>query len=295
MSHHKIIDIHNHPNWLNKTVDELVKNMDELGIEKTWLLSWEIPEKDCWPDSLLTCVTLDPRASDIPLWLVVEALKAYPDRFIGGWAPNPKDMHARGKLKAAVSMYNIKVVGELKFRIRYDDPDAIALYKLAGELGLPVLFHLECSPTLPSNHAKDITSWRAWYGGDMEVVENMCKLCPQTKFIGHGPGFWWEISADEDEKKAGYPKGKIKEGGKLIEVLRRYPNLYCDISAGSGANALSRDPEFARSFVLEFQDRIMLGRDSHGREHLDILEQLDLPEDVMKKVLAENAEKILEK
>jgi len=43
--------------------------------------------------------------------------------------------------------------------------------------------------------------------------------------------------------------------------MREYGNLSCDLSAGSGANALMRDPENAVAFLTEFQDRIYYGCD----------------------------------
>jgi hypothetical protein len=43
--------------------------------------------------------------------------------------------------------------------------------------------------------------------------------------------------------------------------MRKYPNLYGDLSAGSGCNALARDPEYAIKFMTEFQDRLMFGLD----------------------------------
>ena len=43
--------------------------------------------------------------------------------------------------------------------------------------------------------------------------------------------------------------------------MREYGNLYCDISAGSGANAFMRDPEYAAKFMEEFSDRILYGCD----------------------------------
>ncbi|NOZ22072.1 MAG: amidohydrolase family protein, partial [Planctomycetes bacterium] len=42
---------------------------------------------------------------------------------------------------------------------------------------------------------------------------------------------------------------------------RKYPNLYGDLSAGSGSNALARDPEHGYEFVDEFQDRLLMGID----------------------------------
>ena len=43
--------------------------------------------------------------------------------------------------------------------------------------------------------------------------------------------------------------------------MEKYPNLYGDLSAGSGAGAISRDLEFGREFLIRRQDRIMFGTD----------------------------------
>jgi predicted TIM-barrel fold metal-dependent hydrolase len=44
--------------------------------------------------------------------------------------------------------------------------------------------------------------------------------------------------------------------------MRKYPNLHGDLSAGSGFNAISRDPEFGCRFLEEFQDRLYWGTDT---------------------------------
>jgi len=43
--------------------------------------------------------------------------------------------------------------------------------------------------------------------------------------------------------------------------MRLYPNLHGDLSAGSGFNAITRDPEFGYRFMEEFQDRLYFGTD----------------------------------
>ena len=50
-------------------------------------------------------------------------------------------------------------------------------------------------------------------------------------------------------------------GGRLVELLRNYPNMYGDLSAGSGANAVMRDPAFGYKFLEEFQDKLFFGVD----------------------------------
>lgn len=80
-------------------------------------------------------------------------------------------------------------------------------------------------------------------------------------FIGHSQPFWAEISADvTQDNRNEYPKGKVTEG-RLVELMRKYPNLCCDLSANSGYNAVSRDPEFGYAFIEEFKERIFFGPD----------------------------------
>ena len=38
-----VIDAHSHVNWIGIDAKQLVANMDEFGIDKTWLLTWECP------------------------------------------------------------------------------------------------------------------------------------------------------------------------------------------------------------------------------------------------------------
>ena len=105
----------------------------------------------------------------------------------------------------------------------------------------------------------------------------------------------------ESERKA-YPKGKVIEG-RLPELLRKFDNLYCDLSAGSGANALMRDPEYAVKFINEFADRIMYGCDITLEESaypytfsgfLDgLVEDNKISEDTYLKICRDNAAKLL--
>ena len=89
----------------------------------------------------------------------------------------------------------------------------------------------------------------------------MLKKYPDVKVIGHSQTFWCEISKiDSESDRNAYTKGKIIEG-RLPELLRNFDNLYCDLSAGSGANAMMRDPEYAAKFCIEFCDRILYGCD----------------------------------
>jgi len=123
----------------------------------------------------------------------------------------------------------------------------------------------------------------------MECFERAVAACPDTVFLGHAPGFWAHISADGQHDKKAYPTGPIVPGGKLIQMLRCYPNLCCDMSAGSAYNALGRDLVFTREFILEFQDRMLFARDYFDNRLMELIENLGLPAEVNEKVYSGNA------
>jgi predicted TIM-barrel fold metal-dependent hydrolase len=283
----RIIDIHNHPFWLGHDAQKTIANMDAHGIERAWLLSWEVPEHEMSPSYF---GTLNPLGSGIPFADVARMCELHPDRFVPGYAPDPRDPRAQSRLRSAVAIHGVRVFGELKVRVQYDDPDVIAMLHLAGELGLPVIFHLDV--TLPRGVPQ--RGRQFWYGGDIDVIERALAQCPQTSFLGHAPGFWREISGDADREPEMYPRGKaVMPGGKLLRLLERYPNLHCDLSAGSGLVALSRDLDFTRRFLIDYQDRVLFGRDDFDGKLYELLTSLSLPPAVLAKILAGNALRLI--
>lgn len=279
---HRTIDVHCHPRWIGHNGAKTVENMDAAGIEQAWLISWELPEREMSPGYY---ATLNPTGRGIQFRDVIDVAEGYPGRFIPGTTVDPRDPHAHERLKAAVDIHKVRVFGEFKLRMRYDDPDAIRLFHYCGELALPVLFHLDT--TFPRHGVGSSRQW--WYGGGIECIESALKLCPKTQFLGHAPAFWREISGDADKDPAAYPKGPIVGRGRLLEFLDKYLNLNCDLSAGSGHGALSRDLEFTRKFLTDYQDRCFFGRDEFTNKLHDLLVSLSLPDDVMKKILGGNA------
>ena len=174
--------------------------------------------------------------------------------------------------------------GEHKPGVKIDDPRSMRLYEACGELGLPVLFHLDeqrnmDAPGLPG-------------------VEAVIRAHPSVQFIGHGPGWWASISGDlKAADLAIYPRGPIPGRGAIDRLMETYPNIHGDLSAGSGANALQRDPAFAREFVVRRADRLLFGTDylepGQKTPQFEILEAMQLPPDVEAKVYRENARKLL--
>ena len=63
-----------------------------------------------------------------------------------------------------------------------------------------------------------------------------------------------------------YPTGAVTRGGITDRLLSDYPNMYGDLSAGSGLNALLRDEDHAREFLKRHQDRLVFGSDCNDRQ-----------------------------
>jgi predicted TIM-barrel fold metal-dependent hydrolase len=306
-----IIDFHTHvgdhrtPERMDRlpvTWEGLIERLDEEGIDKAVVLpSWVSPESIKAPSLFV------PHAD---LLSQLETARQYPDRIIAFGNLDPR-MGCLGNLEphqvesppdtdfswllARFREYGCVGIGEITANIAVDDPRVINLFRQCGDFDFPVLFHC----TGPG---------RGVYGLYDEVglprLERLLQAVPDTTVIGHAPGFWAEIEGDiTPEKKFVYPTGPIRKEGALSRLLRGYPNLYADTSANSGFNAISRDKDFAVSFLTEFQDRILFGTDvcfggMEGRmPHLDYLRTLRaenrITPEVFDKIVGGNALKIL--
>ncbi|NPV80379.1 MAG: amidohydrolase family protein [Firmicutes bacterium] len=279
-----IIDAHNHPDWHGHDLARFLANMEKYNIDKTWLLSWEAPSDEYDPSYNYAIPYVGP-GGPIPFARCLSYAERAPGKFVLGYAPDPRRPEAIDQLQAAVEIYGVRLYGELKLRMTYDNPDALRMFRFCGQRGIPVIVHIDYE--FDSGRKYPRPNW--WYGGGIEAFERAIQACPDTIFLGHGPGFWAHISGDDQYNKSAYPSGKVVPGGKVISMLRKYPNLYCDLSAGSGCNALKRDLEFAKDFLLEFQDRLLYARDYFDNAHQEVLNSLGLPDDVLSKIYSGNA------
>jgi len=150
--------------------------------------------------------------------------------------------------------------GEMKFHVAADGPELRRMYALAADLQVPILIHIQ-----EVDHSPNEGTWSAGFAKSFAAV---LKEYPKTTFIGHADAFWANISADY-HNEAAYPTGPVKRGGATDRWLGDYPNLYGDMSAVSGNNAMARDPAFAADFLKRHQDKLLFGsdcscRDGHG-------------------------------
>jgi predicted TIM-barrel fold metal-dependent hydrolase len=142
--------------------------------------------------------------------------------------------------------------GEMKFHVPADGPELRRAYALAAELGVPILVHFQEVDHFPNEGA--------WATGFAQTFATVLQAFPRTTFIGHADAFWANLSADYHDEAA-YPTGAIRRGGVTDRWLGEHPNLFGDLSANSGNNALSRDPEFTADFLKRHQDKLLFGSD----------------------------------
>lgn len=187
-------------------------------------------------------------------------------------------------------------VGELGSMLPFDDPKMDHLLACCGDLGLPVLFHISPMGTGPYGVIDE---------PGLPRLEKALSAHPDTVFIAHSQPFWYELSTYDKALPAarlnGFPFGPVEEEGRAVELLRRYPNLYADLSAISGSNAILRDPEYGLRFLSEFQDRLMFGSDQVNSEMVfPIGQMLDyyllsgrLDREAYSKICSRNAKRLL--
>jgi predicted TIM-barrel fold metal-dependent hydrolase len=290
-----LIDSHQHVGYINHDASAVIDEMDRLGIDQAWILTWYLPSDEDSPDyhsgSDPRYMRPDGTHAAMPLSGVIEACRRYPDRFIPGYCPDPRLPQAPALLEAACRMHGIRICGEWSYRTPLDDPRSLNLLRKAGELGCPVVLHMD-APWRPDGRGSRVYDPQ-WYAGSIDALERALQACPQTTIIGHAPGFWRYLSGDEPHTSALRPQGSVTPGGKVIELLNTCPNLYADLSAGSGLTALSRDVSHARSFILKHADRLLYGRDQYGHDLYAFLQTLDLPAAVLDKLLSGNAQRLL--
>ena len=147
--------------------------------------------------------------------------------------------------------------GEMKFHVAADGPELRRMYALAADLRVPILIHFQEVDHVPNEGA--------WSTGFAKTFESVLKAHPRTTFIGHADAFWANVSADY-HNEAVYPTGPVTRGGVTDTWLGDYPNLFGDMSAVSGNNAMSRDPEFAAGFLERHQDKLVFGSDCSCRD-----------------------------
>ena len=230
---------------------------------------------------------------------ILEAAEKFPGRFIPFCNVHPKALSndPQAPLEEVILHYKklgCKGVGEATYNMSFFDPYMQNFFRAVEKTGLPMTFHL----------AHRLGGSYGIYDepGLPGLAETLMRF-PNLRMLGHSQTFWAEISELElAADRMGYPTGKVREGA-VPKLLRSYPYLFGDLSAGSGANALMRDPDYAVSFLNEFQDRLCFGMDvcleptdANAKLAYFLIQLRDdgkISETVFRKVACENAIRIL--
>ncbi len=168
---------------------------------------------------------------------------AHADRYVRFASADPVESRAIDVLRGNLQRGAIGI-GEMKYHVAVDSPEMLRVYKLAEEMQVPVLLHFEYET----------------YNTGFERFDKVLKAYPKVNFIGHAQTWWGNVSTDLNQLDL-YPKGPVKPGGLTDKLLGDYANLYADLSAGSGLNAITRDPEFYRGFIARHSAKLLWGSD----------------------------------
>lgn len=277
-----IIDIHQHTNYMGRTDAQLIEHQRRMGVSLTFLL----------PAG--TSVVSKSTNNGVSNGLEAKAggnescrnlALAHPDSYRFG-ANEVSDLpNARQEIIKYLDLGAV-IIGEQKFNVDVAAPEMQSLYELAAERQIPILMHFQ--------YQRFNTGFEHFW----KVLEKN----PKTTFIGHAQTFWSNIDKDEvKNQKMLYPKTKVNPGGLTDQYLTKYPNLYADMSAGSGLNALVRDEPHAKWFLEKHQDKIIYGSDCADKigrgpvcqGWLTIQELKKLAStDVQRKIFSGNAKKL---
>ena len=179
------------------------------------------------------------------------------------------------------------LIAEQKFGVDCDSPEMQSVYQLAAAHRVPVLMHWQFK----------------MYNYGFERFHRMLEKYPTVSFLGHAQTWWANIDRNyRDDTAQLYPTGPVTPGGLTDRYLGDYPNMYADLSAGSGLNALTRDEDFTRDFLTRHQDKLVFGSDCsdpvgtgpkcQGAQTIATVRRLAASPAIERKLLCENAKKL---
>lgn len=296
-----IIDIHSHaykhPNPFGTrflSPEELIEKYDAAGIDKAVLLPVVSPE-----------IYLPQSVDEI-----LEICESYPDRFIPYCNVDPRALtnSCTAPLYKVLEYYKAKGckgVGEVMPNLPLMDPMVQNLFACAEMVELPIVYDGSDQLTGDFGLYDDV---------GLPQLEHTLQRFPKLKIFGHGPVFWAELGKLKTPGERSFifdlkgdqvgrcPEGAIEEGTVPI-LLRRYENLYCDLSDFTPIHALSRDKAYTKKFLNEFQDRLYFGTDL-CHPSIDVNQCVNffkglrddgtISSDVYDKIMYQNAAKLLE-
>ena len=277
-----IIDIHQHVGYSGRPDDVLLAHQRAMGVTTTILLPAGRPvSRPSTHDGTSNGLQAEALGFDACRAFA----RAHPAAFLVAANEVPDLDETRATLAAQLAAGAV-MIAEQKFGVACDAPEMQSLYHLAQEHRVPVLMHWQFGR----------------YNHGFERFHTMLEKFSEVTFIGHAQTWWANIDAGHADQTVLYPKGPVRAGGLTDRYLTEYPNMYGDLSAGSGLNALTRDEAFARDFLSRQQDKLLYGSDCNdhvgsgercqGAQTIAALRRLAPSRAVERKLLHDNAKRL---
>ena len=241
-----IIDIHQHLGYSGRPDDVFLKHQQALGATMTILLpAGRFVSSPSTHEGRANGLQAEARGNEA----CYEFARAHRDAYAFGANEVPDIGEATKEIERYLRR-GAAVIAEQKFGVDCDGPAMQRIYEVAREFDVPVLMHWQ----------------HGMYNYGFDRFHKMLEKYRTVTFIGHAQTWWANIDRDHTDQSVLYPKGPVARGGLTDRYLSDYPNMYGDLSAGSGLNALTRDEEFTRDFLVRLQDKLVFGSDCSDHE-----------------------------
>ncbi|MPZ19748.1 MAG: amidohydrolase family protein [Luteitalea sp.] len=277
-----LIDIHQHLGYTGRSDDALLAHQRALGATTTILLPAG--------RSVKRPSTHDGRANGLQAQCLgneacYRFASAHAKEFLFGANEVPDLQGAIQEIERYLKRGAV-VIAEQKFGVDCDAPEMQRIYELAQAHDVPVLMHWQVD----------------MYNYGFERFYKMLERYPRVRFIGHAQTWWANIDGSYTDQTELYPNGSVATGGLTDRYLSDYPNMYGDLAAGSGLNALTRDEDFTRDFLTRHQDKLLFGSDCtdaegtgakcQGAQIIAAIRRLAAGKTIERKLLHGNAQKV---
>jgi predicted TIM-barrel fold metal-dependent hydrolase len=308
-SKYPFIDVHNHQFAMPvQDLDKLVEEMDSLN--------------------MAVMVNLSGFRGKYLEWSLDNVKNSHPERFVlflnidfeklddAGWPEETLKMMEEGVKQGVRGLKVYKTLGLSETdnagrRIAIDDPRLDPIWAKCGELGIPVLIHSGEPVSFWNPKDKYNERW-------LELKQHPGRYRPSDKF----PSFEQVMGEQHHvfrkhrgtkfiNAHLGWFGNDLERLGKLLDEM---PNVYTEL--GAVLAELGRQPRFARQWLIRYQDRVMMGKDSyHVKEYYTYFRVLEtddeyfdyyrkyhahwkmyglaLPDSVLKKVYFKNALQVI--
>ncbi|MDB6118500.1 MAG: amidohydrolase 2, partial [Verrucomicrobiaceae bacterium] len=208
-----IIDIHQHTDYHGRSNDHMIAHQRAMGVTTTVLLpAGTYMSKPSTHEGKSNGLAAQCTGNSV----CKEIADAHPKEFFFGANEVTDEPTAAAEIEKYLKLGAV-IIGEQKFGVECDSAESQKLYELAAAYNVPILLHFQ----------------HKTYNWGFDRFHTMLTKFPKTNFIGHAQTFWANIDKAHDWKNF-YPKGPVTPGGLTDRYLSDYPNMYADMSAGSG-------------------------------------------------------------